>query len=163
MGEGHLCWENRTLNPENWNWPGALNPSSSVLVVYPRLNKEKSQTQVGFRSGLWITGTVKDKHYLHLFQIGKNKSIFSEWFGKRGCWIPKRPSKLNFSILNRDGYSEVSPRTVKSTSNGNLLVEVDSSINAQNIKHIHIIYCTPQKELLGAESYLWRYPKIRAA
>ena len=162
MAKGQLHWENRNLTTaENLKLVMARKPtlSSSVLVVYPRLNQ-----------GEWVSPSVHSQHKLDSVVGGglqgqwkiystcgvfnsKNKRNLSEPDSENETAdfsrfiviessdevSPAKPSSFLIEKVIKQGYTE---KNVKKTRNRNLLVEVDSQRLPENLLKMKIFLTT---------------------
>ena len=155
MAEGQLRWENKNLtSAENLKLVTAQKPTfnSSILVAYPRLNQ-----------GEWISPLVHSQHKLDSVEGGevqgqrKIYSIYGVFNKKKKIKRNLLESnseneeadflrffviesleefylaKLSPFLIEKFISTRATPKTVKKTRNGNLLVEVDSRRATENI------------------------------
>ena len=150
MAESQLCWENRNLtSAENLKLAMARKPtlSSSILVVYPHLNQGKwgfplstIPTQVELHGRWWSIRPVKNIQHLWHLQIKKQTKPVRIRLRDFPRFIVIESleevclAKLLPFLIKKVIKTRATPKNIKRTRNGNLLVEVDSWRQAENIK-----------------------------
>ena len=158
MAEGQLCWENRNLtNSENLKLALAWKPtlSSSILVVYPPSQPRQMDFPLGSFPTQRVSGGVQGQQKIYsIYGISKYKKTkrnlsesdleneaadFPRFIVieslEEVCW-----AKFSLFFVEKVISTRATLKTVKKTRTGNLLVDVDSWRQAENIKNEKISY-----------------------
>ena len=155
--------EIRAVSAENLKLSTARKPifNSSILVAYPSSQPRRMgypfgslPTQVGLRGGWKSAGPAKNIQHIWRLQTTTtkiNKRNLSESDSENeAADFPRfiviesleEVSLVIFSpfLIEKGISTRASPKTVKKTRNGNLLVEVDNRRQAENIKNKNLSY-----------------------
>ena len=152
------CVENRNLtSPEKLATARKPTLNSSILVAYPPSQPRQMgyplglfPTPVGLRGGWRSAGPVKNIQHIWRLQTKKLNGTF-----QKQTWRMRKQTSPDSLLLEEVCLAKFSPfliekvistraslKNVKKTRNGNLLVEVDSQRQAENILKIKTFHTT---------------------
>ena len=160
------CVQNRNLtSAENLKLETARKPTlnSSILVTYLPSQPRRMgyplgsfPTQVGLHGGWRSAGPVKNIQHIWLLQTKNPKQNLLESDSENEAAVFPRfiviesleevcLAKFSPFLIEKVISTRASPKTVKKTRNGNLLVEVDSRRQAENILKIKMFHTTKSR------------------